>query len=146
MSGVFSLQNFGRIWRKKEPDAQKARLNKACSGRAAACGPREPDGAEGAEAAWLLAHRRGPGRRRPRGGDKKGPFVPPAHVQATFNQWGLHTCVKGCIFPSPMGLTLLGVRAEGTKAGEGPGHGVTCMSSSQKVQRHCWHEEPGGPL
>lgn len=80
MSGVFSLQNFGRIWRKKEPDAQKPRLNKACSGRAAPRGPgsrtvlRELT----QPGCWVT----GGAGAVPGEVTQKGPFVPPAHVQA----------------------------------------------------------------
>lgn len=48
---------FWKTLQKKKPNAQKPRLNKACSGRAVVWGPREPDGAEGVGVAWLLSYR-----------------------------------------------------------------------------------------
>lgn len=97
MSGVFSLQNSGRIWRKKEPDAP-CRLNKAYSGRAAACGPREPDGTAGAEAGSSATGGAGPG---PQGGDGEGTLCSCGTRAATFNERGPHTCIEARILPSP---------------------------------------------
>lgn len=135
MSGVFSLQNFGRIWRKKEPDAQKLRLNKACSGRAAACGPREPDGAEGAEAVWLLGRRRG-GRPAPRGGDSEGVLC------SSGNTCRLPLMSGGCTPASkpassiPHGTDAPGGQSRGRRTSQAPGHECYLHEPSQEVQPH----------
>ena len=119
LSGVFSLQNFGRIWRKKEPDAQKPRLNKVCSGRAAACGPREPDGTEGAEAGFWVTGGAGAG---PRGGDGEGTLCSCGTRAGYLQRVGAAHLHQRPLRPIPHALTLPGVQARGTRASEGPGH------------------------
>lgn len=91
LSGVFSPQNLGRIWRKKEPDAQKPRLNKACSGRAAAYGPGSRTARREGGSVWLLAH----GGAGPRGGDREGAFCSAGTRAGRPNRGGggVRTCI-----------------------------------------------------
>lgn len=135
--GVIGLQDFGSIWRKKEPNAQKPRLNKACRGRAAvwAAGAGR---CEGAGAAWLLHYRRpasGPGR------DSEGALCSPdTRARPPLTRGGLCTCMKGSIFPSPTEWLLPG-SGLGPQGPAGTKKSVTSMSSSREVQRDSRCEE-----
>lgn len=89
---------FGKPWR-KTPDTQTCRLNRACGRAAAVRGP------HGGQRGSSVTGGQCPA---PREVTEKGPFVPPAHVQAAFEETGLHTCIKGAPFPTRAVRMLLG--------------------------------------
>lgn len=76
LQGCHRPTEFGKHLEKKEPSAQKPRLNKACGGRARR-GAWGPDGAEGVGGSGSSVT----GPASAPGGDSEGPFVPGTHVR-----------------------------------------------------------------